>query len=164
MAKIAFRDSSFVISYLDQVLVSITEGDATLEAVDAWSKHVEMGGRAYPGGVLLLFVIGDTAVVPSGPVRARANEMFRSIKGSVRIMSTAVEGIGFATATKRAAFALISRGSLGAVPTKVHGDIGSAANWLAAEAATLGIRCASGPDIAKFARALPRPEPSPNKI
>jgi len=157
MGKIAFQDSSFVISFHENVLVAITEGDGTLEAVDAWGKQIELGGRAYPSGLALLFIIGDSAVVPSGPVRALATEMFKTMQGTVRVMSTAIEGSGFATATKRAAYTLISQGTIRRIPTKVHGDIDTACSWLEAEAKKAVIPSPSAKDLAAFTKGLPRP-------
>jgi hypothetical protein len=155
--KIAFRDSSFVVGYIGEVVVAITEGDATLEAVDAWGKQIDMIGRAYPGGVLMLFVVGESAVVPSGPGRARANELFKSMKGTVRALSTAIEGVGFASATKRAAFTLISQGAIRNLASKVHGDVDSACAWLTGEAAKGRLACPPLEDLKAAVRSMPRP-------
>jgi hypothetical protein len=159
-ADIAFRDASFVVAFMDRLVVAITEGDATLAAIDAWDKNIEMASRAYPDGIGVFFVVGESAVIPSGIVRARADELFKKLGGKVKVMATVIEGGGFATAAKRAAFTLISSASIGSVRLKVLADVSKGAEWLAAEAPRAKLKCPEAAAISAFVGQLERPSGS----
>jgi hypothetical protein len=156
-ALIANRDSSFVISFHERVLVAITDGHGTLPGINTWRSNTEMLARTYPDGIGMFFVVSPGAHVPVGEVRTRANDLFTWIQGRVKVLAAVIEGSGFGTAAKRAAFALIVNASIGKVPLKVFSEIPAACDWMAAEAAKVGLPCPRPPDLWKFVLDLPRP-------
>lgn len=154
---ITYRDASFVVAAFDRIVLAITEGDARAEGIGGWKACVELMARSYPDGIGIVFVIGETAIVPSGAVRATANEFFATLEGKTRIMATVIEGSGFATATKRAAFTLISKASIGKVPSKVHPGVLSACEWLVSEGKKLGLVTPPAAQLAGALAGMPRP-------
>jgi hypothetical protein len=156
-AMITFRDESFVISLYERMLVAITEGDATIAALDAWKASVDLLARSYPDGIGLFFIIGATAQIPIGGVRTRASDLFKSLPSRARLMATVIEGSGFSTAAKRAAFALISKDAIGTVPGKVFGETLPACEWVASEGSRVGLPCPRPIELLRFVSALPRP-------
>jgi hypothetical protein len=113
--------------------------------------------RRFSAGLTHDFRIAENAVVPTGEALTRAKDLFQSLGGKLKAMVTVIEGSGFATATKRAAFTFISKTTIGKMPTKVFGEIPAACEWLATEGSKQGLTCPKPTDLWQYAASLPRP-------
>lgn len=155
--SISTREPTVILASGAQVAVQVHLGEPTVAHLDAMERQLRALRAKHPGGLGLLFVVGEGSSAPSGPARARGVEMFGRLRDSVKIVSAAILGTGFRASAKRSVFTMFASTVFGTARVKVFGDLDEAGAWLTVECAKAAIACPPKLDLLTEVRALMKP-------
>ncbi len=101
----------------------------TVEALDATTTAKRLALKANPDGLIVLNLVDGTQPIPSGPIRAYAEERSKKDLGGVLCHATIVFGDGFRVATMRSVLSGIIVVQHSPFPRRVFSSVGEAAVW-----------------------------------
>ena len=101
----------------------------TVEALDATTAAKRLALKANPEGLIVLNLVDGTQPIPSGPIRAYAEERSKKELDGVLCHATIVFGDGFRVATMRSVLSGIIVVQHSPFPRRVFSTVGEAAVW-----------------------------------
>jgi hypothetical protein len=141
------------------LLISVVNGETPPEEMDLLAAEMRGAARRSVTGMAFLFVVSSGAHHPSGAVRQRYVQALKDIQPKLKAFAAVIEGSGFATATKRSIFTMLTSHFLGKVPLKVFADTSSACAWLTKQSEVKSLELPTTATLTAFIASLPPTTP-----
>jgi hypothetical protein len=128
-------------------LVYFPSKNPSTQEVAAMRAHLIETDHRSPGGFGLVLLLPEAAGPPEGEAREMATQMFRAVKGRLKVMAAVLEGSGFAAAAKRSVLTVLVNVAIGSARLKVVSDVVSGCHWMAHQAKVAALSCPTSADL-----------------
>jgi hypothetical protein len=159
-AAVVVQESNLVVATYGPIVACAVDGLTLVPQMDTLATALKAAARANPEGIILVFVVRQTSLLPTTEVRARFAATLAAMQSQVKLLAAVIEGAGFGASAKRSVFTMVINHMIGKITLKVLADCSDAVAWVAAEGTRRGLRLAPETAIAKFMANLPATVPT----
>ncbi len=134
-------DDNLTLGSIDSLaLVYFPAKSPSAEEIAATKAHLHEVAQRSADGFGFILLVPPEGGPPEGKARDQANEMFRSIKGRVKLFAGILEGEGFAAAAKRGVLTLIVNFGFDKTAVKVFSNVSTACEWTVQQARATAVK------------------------
>jgi hypothetical protein len=134
------HSDSVTLGSIDQMaIVYFPAKSPSAAEITIMQAHLFQVALQAPDGFGLLLVVPETGGPPDGKARELATEMFRSLKGRLKVFAGVLEGGGFGAAAKRSVLTMLGNVAMGSGTIRVFSAVPPGCDWLAQQAKLLRI-------------------------
>jgi hypothetical protein len=141
-------DENLVLGFIERMaMVYFPAKSPSLAEITAMQAHLLQGALQFPEGFGLVLLVPEAGGPPEGAARDVASEMFKAVKGRLKVICGVLEGAGFAAAAKRSVLTVLVNVAAGGAAVKVFSAVPPGCEWASTQAKTAGVACPAAIDL-----------------